>query len=160
MDESLSHGYYGIGIVHGKTPANLGVLWRSAQNMGASFIFTIGRRYKKQSSDTHKATAAIPYYHYEDFTQFQQNLPKGAMLIGVELTKDAQPLEEFAHPRNAVYLLGAEDHGLPSEILSRCHKVIKLDTPKSLNVSIAGSIVMYNRKTRGFTHYVDGKPAG
>ena len=39
---NLENEFFGIGIFNGKTPENLGVLWRSAQNMGASFIFTIG----------------------------------------------------------------------------------------------------------------------
>ena len=42
MVNNLEQGFFGIGIQNGKTPENLGVLWRSAQNMGASFIFTIG----------------------------------------------------------------------------------------------------------------------
>ena len=42
QEKSLQQGYFGIGIQNGKTPENLGVLWRSAQNFGASFIFTIG----------------------------------------------------------------------------------------------------------------------
>lgn len=34
---------------------SLRVLWRSAQNMGAIFIFTIGNRYTKQASYTHNS---------------------------------------------------------------------------------------------------------
>ena len=67
MVNNLEQGFFGIGIQNGKTPENLGVLWRSAQNMGASFIFTIGNRYAKQACDTHKAVGAMPYFHYETF---------------------------------------------------------------------------------------------
>jgi tRNA (guanosine-2'-O-)-methyltransferase len=42
-------GYYGIGIENVKTAENVGTLWRSAYILGASFIFTIGKRYKKQA---------------------------------------------------------------------------------------------------------------
>ena len=42
MNDNFINEYFGIGIQNGKTPENLGVLWRTAQNMGASFIFTIG----------------------------------------------------------------------------------------------------------------------
>ena len=35
MIDNLEAGYFGIGIENGKTPENLGVLWRSAQNLGA-----------------------------------------------------------------------------------------------------------------------------
>ena len=74
MVNNLEQGFFGIGIQNGKTPENLGVLWRSAQNMGASFIFTIGNRYAKQACDTHKATGAMPYFHYDTFDDFYNNI--------------------------------------------------------------------------------------
>lgn len=149
MVNNLEQGYFGIGIQNGKTPENLGVLWRSAQNLGASFIFTIGNRYHKQACDTHKAVGAMPYFNYKTFEEFYRNLPKSALLIGVELTEEAESLEEFNHPRRAVYLLGAEDHGLTNQAIEKCHKLVKFKSPKSLNVSVAGSIVMYDRNLKG-----------
>ncbi len=143
--DNLQQGFFGIGIQNGKTPENLGVLWRSAQNMGASYIFTIGNRYAKQACDTHKAVGAMPYFHYETFEKFYNGLPKGAMMVGVELTKDAEPLETFKHPRRCVYLLGAEDHGLSNEAIEKAHHLVKFRSRLSLNVSVAGSIVMYDR---------------
>ena len=124
---------------------NLGVLWRTAQNLGASFIFTIGSRYAKQSSDTHHAVKAMPYFHYDTFDEFYKNLPKGAMLVGVELTDKAVDLETFHHPRRCVYLLGAEDHGLTNIAKEKSHHLVKFKSTKSLNVAVAGSIVMYDR---------------
>jgi len=47
-------GFFGIGIQNIKTESNIGTLWRSANILGADFIYTIGKRYKKQSSDTMK----------------------------------------------------------------------------------------------------------
>lgn len=41
MNSNFVNEYFGIGIQNGKTPENLGVLWCTAQNLGASFIFTI-----------------------------------------------------------------------------------------------------------------------
>ncbi|WP_196895000.1 RNA methyltransferase [Aureivirga marina] len=148
MVDNLEQGYFGIGIYNGKTPENLGVLWRSAQNMGASFIFTIGNRYAKQACDTHKAVGAMPYFHYKDFDDFYAHLPKSAMLVGVELDEKAVPLETFEHPRRCVYLLGAEDHGLSRKAIEKSHHLIKFDTRLSLNVAVAGSIVMYDRNMK------------
>lgn len=146
MEGNFEHEYFGIGIQNGKTPQNLGVLWRSAQNLGASFIFTIGNRYNKQACDTHHAVKAIPYFHYDTFADFYKHLPKGALLVGVELDERAQALETFEHPRNCVYLLGAEDHGLSAEAIAKSHFLVKFDSPRSLNVAVAGSIVLYDRK--------------
>ncbi|AVR44337.1 rRNA methyltransferase [Christiangramia fulva] len=146
--DNLEQGFFGIGIQNGKTPENLGVLWRSAQNMGASFIFTIGNRYAKQASDTHKAVGAMPYFHYDTFEDFYLHLPKGAMLVGVEHDEKAEPLETFVHPRRCVYLLGAEDHGLSNEAIKKSHFLVKFKSRLSLNVSVAGSIVMYDRSSK------------
>ena len=113
--------FFGIGIQNGKTPENLGVLWRTAQNMGANFIFTIGNRYEKQSCDTHHAVKAIPYFDYDTFEDFYKHLPKGARLVGVELTDESEALETFHHPKRCVYLLGAEDHGLSKMAIEKSH---------------------------------------
>jgi len=106
----------------------LGVLWRSAQNLGASFIFTIGNRYAKQASDTHDAVKAMPYFHYDTFDDFFKNLPKGARLVGVELTSSSNDLETFHHPRRCVYLLGAEDHGLSKQAIEKAHFLVKFNS--------------------------------
>ena len=145
MIDNFKNEFFGIGIQNGKTPENLGVLWRTAQNLGASFIFTIGNRYAKQASDTHNAVNALPYYHYETFDDFLGNIPKGARIVGIELTKDAEDLETFHHPRRCVYLLGAEDHGLSNQAIEKSHFLVKFKSQLSLNVSVAGSIVMYDR---------------
>jgi len=145
MNDNLTNEFFGIGIQNGKTPENLGVLWRSAQNLGASFIFTIGNRYAKQACDTHNAVKSMPYFHYKTFEDFFNNMPKGARLVGVELTDTAENLETFYHPRRCVYLLGAEDHGLSKEAVAKSHFLVKFKSQLSLNVSVAGSIVMYDR---------------
>lgn len=145
MVDNFTNEFFGIGIQNGKTPENLGVLWRSAQNLGASFIFTIGNRYAKQACDTHNAVKAMPYFHYDTFDDFFNNLPKGARIVGVELTDDAQDLENFYHPRRCVYLLGAEDHGLSKQAIEKSHYLVKFKSELSLNVSVAGTIVMYDR---------------
>ncbi|MCG1035062.1 RNA methyltransferase [Polaribacter sargassicola] len=148
MVNNLEQGFFGIGIQNGKTPENLGVLWRSAQNMGASFIFTIGNRYAKQACDTHKAVGAMPYFHYETFDDFFNNLPKGAMLVGVELDEKAVQLETFTHPKRCVYLLGAEDHGMSKIAIEKSHYLVKFKSELSLNVAVAGSIIMYDRQAK------------
>ncbi|OGT30449.1 MAG: rRNA methyltransferase [Gammaproteobacteria bacterium RIFCSPHIGHO2_12_FULL_35_23] len=137
--------YYGIGIYSSKTKHNLGTLWRSAFIYGASFIFLINSRYSMQASDTLKSVKHIPLFHYDNFDDFYNNLPYGAQLIGVELSLNAFPIKEFSHPKIAIYLLGSEDNGLSNEIISKCHQTIILPGEKSLNVSVAGSIVMFDR---------------
>ena len=143
--DNFTNEFFGIGLQNGKTPENLGVLWRTAQNLGASFIFTIGRRYAVQASDTHNAVKSMPYYHYKNFQDFAEHLPKGVRIVGVEKTDQAVNLDDFHHPRRCVYLLGAEDHGLTKEAIDNAHFLVKFPSKYSLNVAVAGSIVMYDR---------------
>ncbi len=142
---NFSTSFFGIGIQNGKTPENLGVLWRTAQNLGASFIFTIGKRYATQASDTHNAVKSIPYYHYKNFNDFYEHLPKGVRVVAIEKTDSAHDLETFSHPKRCVYLLGAEDNGLTNEAMERSHFLVKFNSQFSLNVAVAGSIVLYDR---------------
>lgn len=144
----MSRGYFEIGIFHGKTPANVGTLWRSAYQMGAAGIFTIGRRYPKQASDTVQAYRHIPLRDYASFDDFLAAMPYDCPLVGVEM--GGKSLGKFTHPERAVYLLGAEDHGLPQDVIARCHRLVSLPSIRtnSYNVSVAGSLVMYDRMTK------------
>lgn len=137
--------FYGIGIMQVTREINIGTLWRSAYIMGASFIFTVDKKYKKQSADVVVTPCRIPLYHYKDFADLRAHLPYGAPLVGVELSDDATFVSEFEHPRRAVYLLGSETNGLSKATLAGCHHVIKLPGCFSLNVAVAGSIVMHDR---------------
>jgi len=138
-------GYFGIGILNGKTIENIGTLWRSANIFGAAFIFTIGNRYKKQASDTMQSWRHIPLYHYDTFGQFYNQMPYDCQLIGIELDDKSIPVKYFTHPERCIYLLGAEDNGLTKEALNKCHKIIHLPGEYCLNVSVAGSIVLFDR---------------
>ena len=138
-------GYFGIGCVGMKTHHNYGTLFRTAQVLNADFIFLIGSRFSRQPSDTMKSWRHVPLFEYNNFDDFQKHRPYDCMLIGVEIAKESVDIVDFSHPKRACYLLGAEDNGIPRDILNRCQHVIKLPGERSLNVSVAGSIVIYDR---------------
>jgi tRNA(Leu) C34 or U34 (ribose-2'-O)-methylase TrmL len=117
-------------------------------NFGADYIFTIGARYKRQRADTTKTWRNIPLFEYKDWSDFADHIPRDAELVFIEQTPDAKPLETTEHPKRALYILGAEDHGIPLELM-RGHRKMQIDTPMCLNVAVAGSIVMYDRHTKG-----------
>lgn len=145
----MPRGYFGIGVENMKTDINYGTLFRTANIFGASFIFLVGRRFKKQLSDTMRSERHIPLFEYETFDEFYGSLPYDCKLIGVELIKCATPLSQYKHPERAVYLLGAEDNGLSGKAMGCCHEFIVLPGDTSLNVSVAGSIVLYDRIAKG-----------
>ncbi len=137
--------FFGIGIYQPKTQHNIGTLWRTAYILGAQFIFIIDGKYKPQTSDTQKTWSKIPFYRYTDFEHFYQSLPYASQVVGVEMDKKSTAIANFVHPQRGVYILGAEDNGLPHNVVDRCHHLIQLPGKSSLNVAVSGSIVIYDR---------------
>lgn len=142
-------GFFGIGIIHGKSQPNLGTLWRSAHSFGADLLFTVGARYTPQASDTTKAWRHVPLFNFTDVDDLVAHLPFACRLIGVELCDGAHALPTYKHPETACYLLGAEDHGLSPATLGRCHeRIVVPAAARCLNVATAGSIVLYDRAVK------------
>jgi tRNA (guanosine-2'-O-)-methyltransferase len=146
-EQKMKKGFYGIGIYETKEDTNVGTLWRSAQNFGADFIFIIGARYKKQRTDTCKTYRNIPLFAYKDYADFLAHIPMEAELVFVEQNDESKDLKEFVHPKQAIYILGAEDYGVPVELMKGYRKV-EISSPMCLNVAVAGSIVMYDRNNK------------
>jgi tRNA G18 (ribose-2'-O)-methylase SpoU len=139
-------GYFGIGAEEISKPMNLGALMRTAHAFGASFFFTVNAHPKVREayhSDTSRSFDHMPYYAWDNAEALL--LPKGCVLVGVELTDDAVELPRFQHPQTAAYVLGRERGSLSAGLLARCAHVVKIPTRFSLNVGLAGALVMYDR---------------
>lgn len=138
-------GYFGIGVDGISKPMNLGNLLRIAHAFDASFFFTLGGRVKlsEAQSDTSSAAGHLPFYQFETMTEFR--LPQGCRMVGVEITDDAVELPRFRHPLRAAYVFGAERLSLSPATLSACDHVVRIPTRFSINVGMAGAIVMYDR---------------
>lgn len=143
----MSRGYFGIGIENPKTEMNVGTLWRSAYALGAAFIFTIGKRYDRQSSDTTKSWRHIPLITYIDAQDFIDHIPYSCIPVGIEV--NGTPINEFnKHPERAAYILGPEDGSISKRLAEFCVEVISIDSKYCLNVAVAGSIVMFDRNNK------------
>lgn len=155
----MTRGFFEIGIYHPKTKENIGTLWRSAYQLGAAGIFVIGPMFKKQRGDTVQAWRHIPMRTYAGWDDFNALRPHATPLVGIEI--GGRPLSGgVVHPERAVYLLGAEDHGLPPAVQRECQILISIEAVRlpSFNVSVAGAIVMYHRMTQGVAaHAAQGR---
>ena len=91
-------GYFGIGVEGISKAVNLGNLLRSAHAFGASFVFTIGadERAFELRSDTSKASAHLPVYHWRSLKELK--LPRGCSLVGVEILEGAPISRAFPTP--------------------------------------------------------------
>ena len=138
-------GYFGVGLEQSSKPMNAGNLFRTAHAFGASFLFTVNASYsvKDAKSDTSMAPRNIPWFDFESSSELQ--LPKGCLLIGVEIHEDAVDLPVFRHPLNAAYILGPEMGSLSPGVVERCTALVRIPSRFSLNVATSGAIVMYDR---------------
>lgn len=139
----MRRGHFGIGFYNPKYKVNAGTLIRSANAFGADYAFTIDDRYDGQASavghDRH-----IPIHQYEDAEAWLNALPYDTTPVCIELSEDSVPLETYTHPERAAYLLGPEDGDVP-DALSFAYDTVEIPAEWCLNVSTAGSIVMYDR---------------
>lgn len=144
----MKRGFFAVGIERTKTELNIGSLWRTAHVLGAAFLFTIARRYRRQASDTTHASQHVPLFHFDTLGDLRAHLPAECQLVGVELDPRARMLAQATHPERACYLLGAEDYGLSPAAIMVCDQIVRLPGERSLNVAVAGSIVLYDRIAR------------
>lgn len=142
------HSPFGIGIENPKWAVNVGTLWRSAVNFGASFVFTIGRRYKRQRSDTTYLPRHLPLFHFVTLEAYRESAAFDWMPIGVELTTTAGSLRDFVHPQRCVYILGPEDSSISKAAQRMCKYIVQIRGCGCLNLAVAGSIIMFDRMTK------------
>ncbi len=138
-------GYFAAGTDGISKPMNLGNLLRIAHAFGASFFFTVAGRVKLADaiSDTSDAAGHLPIYQFPAVDDLR--LPQGCELVGVEITDDAIELPSFRHPLRAAYVFGSERLSLSPDVLERCRHVVRIPTRFSINVGMAGAIVLYDR---------------
>lgn len=139
----MRRGYWGVALYQPKNEYNWGTVLRSCYNFGADFVITIGHRYKKQCSYTVAADRHIPVFHYPDIENFLNALPVNCIVVPVE-TNGSTNLFSFCHPERAVYVFGGEDLTLPESIMKFPRSAF-IQTNRCLNLSVAASIVMYDR---------------
>ena len=139
-------GYFGIGVESLSKPMNLGALQRTAHAFGAAFTFTVAAAPKVRvmhNADTAKSDLHVPWYLWNSVDDIQ--LPRGCVLVGVELTEDAIELPAFRHPLRAAYVMGGEARDLSPGLQARCAFIVKIPTRFCINVGLAGALVMYDR---------------
>jgi tRNA G18 (ribose-2'-O)-methylase SpoU len=145
-DSARTRGYFGLGVEGVSKSANVGALLRTAHAFGAAFCFTVAAGFDARAAraaDTSDTQSHVPMWRFDDIATM--DLPQGCVLVGVELLEDAAELPSFRHPVNAAYVLGPERSGLSEPVLARCRHVVRIPTRFSLNLAVAGALVLYDR---------------
>ena len=71
---------------------------------------------------------------------------EGKVVVAVDITTQAKPLNEVALARNAVMVFGAEGPGLSQELLKAAQQVVCIEqrgSTRSINVGVAAGIAIY-----------------
>lgn len=131
-------------------PGNLGTLLRTALALGweGAFILegSVDPYNEKALRAAKGATFELPlcFGNKEDLKQFVLSNKLHVYLADM----DGKPLEEISVKTPLLLLLGSESHGIHSDLKTVFESISIPISPKmeSLNVSIAGAILMYNLK--------------
>ena len=138
----MSRGYAAIGLLAPKTEPNVGGVLRASMCYGVSLVAIAGQRYKRQSTDTLKASRHIPIIHVADL---KDAVPFDCVPVAVELLPTGTPLPAYKHPERAFYVFGPEDGTLGKTTLSWCRDLIYIPISFSMNLAACVNVVLYDR---------------
>lgn len=145
--QNKQRGFFAIGIDGVKFNQNIGMLFRAAHAFGASYIFTIGHRYKTNQTDTTKASRHIPLMAFNSAEHFKSCIPRETTIVLIQYdSKQSRSIHNFIHPERAIYILGSEDYGISTDVKQLGNTSIYIPTEQCLNVAMAGNIVLYDRQ--------------
>lgn len=146
-------GFACIALDNPKTPVNIGAVLRAAHCYGAAQVVIGGERGSfawrkgiRHGSNTPAAHRTIPTIIARDCLEFR---PFDAPAVAVDLVDGATPLPEFKHPRQAVYVFGAEDATLGARILDRCQHRVMVPTNSCMNLAATVNVILYDRLLKG-----------
>lgn len=133
-------------------PGNLGTLIRTAAALGYDGIILSKNSCDIYNDKTVRASQGSIFKTKIVYADLQEAIPylkeKGYKLIGTSL-KDASKLEDANPTEKFVMCLGNEARGISDPVLNLMDQNVKLtmhNDVESLNVMVAGSIIMYELK--------------
>lgn len=139
-------------------PHNLGAIIRTAEGAGADGIIVPDRRAVGVTGTVVKASAgASEYLPIAKVTNISRTIEdlkaRNIWAVGLDERGD-QFYDQLDYKMDCALVLGAEGHGLHEQIRKKCDFLVSIPMAgkvPSLNVSVAGAIVMYEvtRQRRG-----------
>lgn len=137
---------------HLQDPQNIGTLLRTAEIVGVHGVIIPGRRAAEITPAVVNASSgAVEHLHIAVVTNLVQSIEKlqktGVWVVGVEDDAKAQLYDETDMNMPLAVVLGSEGTGMARLTRERCDFLVKLPMHgqiHSLNVAVAGSVVLYH----------------
>lgn len=138
--------YSGIALFNPKNHINVGSVLRAAYCFDSSFVAILsGNRYRKSLTDTVSAHRHLPLFHAQNLKDI---IPFDCIPVAVDLVEGAVPLQDYEHPKQAIYVFGSEDSTLGKQILDVCRDKIYIPMRQCLNLAACVNVVLYDRAVK------------
>jgi tRNA (guanosine-2'-O-)-methyltransferase len=130
--------------------ANLGTLLRTCDAVGACMAVPASEHYRTALAKGDTLGQRRPCIHWvrpskEAWLERQRD--EGWRVVAVELAEDALPLPRLTPAtERTLLLLGHEHQGIPADVVEQadtCVEIPMVGSGASLNVAVAGSLVLY-----------------
>lgn len=131
-----------------RTPANQGSILRIADSAGAREVLFVDLEPVLQPRlvRTARGTNTSVVFQSMSTAEFIEKRELFAPLVAVEITSKSRSLFEVSLPNTCSLVLGAERHGIPEIILSRCQSAVHIPMygqNGSMNVTHALAITIF-----------------
>jgi TrmH family RNA methyltransferase len=139
--------------LHGlEKPGNVGALYRSADGAGVDGVIRLEGTSDPFSHNSIRSSLGTvfsrPTYASQLNAMMEFAQKNKLQILSAALSSDAVPYTEPDYTIPTLIVLGSEDQGLPKSFLehSQVVQIPMLGTADSLNVSVAGAIIMYEAR--------------
>ncbi len=154
MEKCIKEGSFILFLDSIEDPQNMGAIIRSAEFFGCAGIVIPKRRCVQVNETVAKVSAGAVFHleiaRVENLANTLKKVKKfGINVIGVDL--DGEPLKNIDLSPPLALVVGGEDRGISKPVKKQCDFVAKIEgygNVNSLNLSVAGAIIMYEFRRR------------
>ena len=136
-----------VTLINPKHARNVGAALRACSCFDVRQLWYTGNRVSMNGK--HRLPREERMKGYEDVEVRQYDYPFGqfqdVVPVAIEIMSGSEPLTEFEHPENAMYVFGPEDGSLERATLKHCHRFITIPARHCTNLAAAVYITLYDR---------------
>jgi TrmH family RNA methyltransferase len=122
---------------------------RLVDNVGGDKLILLDDGNPKRQASIRK-TAGLSFKNveliYQSSGEFFDSLPDGYQIVAIETSELSQNIYTIALPQKIGFLLGSEMHGLPPDLIQKCHQTVHIPMTgkcKSMNISHALAVSLF-----------------
>lgn len=132
-------------------PQNLGAILRTAESTGTNAVVIPKRKSVGLTPAVHRSSMGgslyVPLIRENLYSTIKHLQREGVRVIGVDPSGSTEYFSEIL-TGSVAFVLGGEDRGISSSLLSKCTKVVRIPMVgkiESLNISVSTAIILYER---------------